>query len=179
MDIKLSKAQLSKIIQSDGFLSQKALLDLAVPLVKDVLPKLATKATSSVLAKFERKISGKRGVRVGKGFILFISNEDMDDSIEIVESLEKSGLLTDGATETVKKEMIKQAGGSLGTVVVPMASSLIEPVASSLIQPVASSFTNAITWKRVRRAGKGPKGRFLPLLRIIWIKIFIPTISFN
>ena len=48
-DIKLSKAQISKIIQSDGVLGEmlhklgkKALLDLAVPLAKDVLPKLAT-----------------------------------------------------------------------------------------------------------------------------------------
>ena len=47
-DIKLSKAQISKIIQSDGVLGEmlhklgkKALLDLAVPLAKDVLPKLA------------------------------------------------------------------------------------------------------------------------------------------
>ena len=48
-DIKLSKAQLSKIIQSSGFLgkmlgnmmgnlSKKGLLDLGVPLAKDLLP---------------------------------------------------------------------------------------------------------------------------------------------
>ena len=41
-------------------------------MAKDVLPKLATKATSSVLDKFERKISGKGAVRAGKGFTLFI-----------------------------------------------------------------------------------------------------------
>ena len=34
---------------------QKVLLDLAVPLNKDVLSKLATKVTSSVLDQFERK----------------------------------------------------------------------------------------------------------------------------
>ena len=61
-DIKLSKAQISKIIQSDRFLGKtlgklgkKVLFDLAVPLAKDVLLKLATKATSSVLDKFEKK----------------------------------------------------------------------------------------------------------------------------
>ena len=68
-DIILSKAQLSNIIQSGRFLGKtlrnmmgnlgkKALLDLAVSLDKHVLPKLATKATSSVLYKLERKISG-------------------------------------------------------------------------------------------------------------------------
>ena len=41
-------------------------------------------------------------MRAGKGFILFISNEDIGDIIKIVESLEKSGLLIDGVTETAK-----------------------------------------------------------------------------
>ena len=61
-DIKISQAQLAKIVQSGGFLSKtlgnlgkSVLLDLAVPLAKDVLPKLATKANSSVLDKFGRK----------------------------------------------------------------------------------------------------------------------------
>ena len=67
-NINLSTAQLSKNIQSGGSLSKslgntmgdlgkKALLELAVPLAEDVLPRLATKAISFVLAKFERKIS--------------------------------------------------------------------------------------------------------------------------
>ena len=56
-DLKVSKVQISKIIQSGRFLGKtlgklgkEVLLDLAVPLAKDVLvlPKLATKATSSV-----------------------------------------------------------------------------------------------------------------------------------
>ena len=113
-DIKLSKAQLSKIIELEGFLGKtlgnmigslgkKALLDLAVPLTKNVLPKLATKTTSSVLDKFERKISGQGAVRAGKVLTLFISNEDMDDII--YKNL--LGLLIDGATEIVKHEIKK------------------------------------------------------------------------
>ena len=58
--VKLSKSQLSKIIQWVRFigktldsLGKKPLLDLAVPLAKDVLPKLRTnlanKATLSIL----------------------------------------------------------------------------------------------------------------------------------
>ena len=31
-----------------------------------------------------------------------ISNEDIDDTIKVVESIEKSGLLIDGAYETVR-----------------------------------------------------------------------------
>ena len=112
-DIKLDKAQLSKIIQSVGFLGKtlgnmignlgtNAVIDIAVPLTKDVLLKLATKTTLSILDKFERKISGQGATRAEKVFTLFILNEYMDDIITIVESLEKSGLLTDGETEIVK-----------------------------------------------------------------------------
>ena len=60
-DIRLSKAQIFEIIQSGRFLGKMLgkldkilLLDLAVPLTKDVLHKLATKTTSSVLDKFEQ-----------------------------------------------------------------------------------------------------------------------------
>ena len=160
-DIKLSRAQLSKIIQSGGCpgktlgnmmgnLHKKALIDLAVPLVKDVLHKLATKATSFRFDKFERKISGRGAIRAGKEFPLFISNEDMD-IIQTVESLEKSGLLIDGATETVKHEIKKQEGGFIGAIMPPMASSLMQPVASSLINAISD---------------KGQEAGFLPLFTL-------------
>ena len=58
----------------------------------------------SAINKFDRKISGKGAVRAGKGFTLFISNEDMNDTIKIIKSLEDSGALIDGVTETVKDE---------------------------------------------------------------------------
>ena len=132
MDIKLSKAQFFKIIQLGGFLGKalgnlmsnlgkKALFDLSFSLANNVWPKLATKATSSVLDKFERKISGQGAIRAGKGFTLFISNEDMNDTIKIVESIQKSGLLTDGATEKVKHEK-KEEGGFLETIMTLMAA---------------------------------------------------------
>ena len=40
-----------------------------------------------------------------KKFILFISNEDMNDIIKIITSLEDSGVLIDGVTETVKHDI--------------------------------------------------------------------------
>ena len=45
-----------------------------------MLPKLATKAISSVLDKPGRKISGQGAITAGKGFI---SNEDKDYIIKI------------------------------------------------------------------------------------------------
>ena len=75
--IKLSKAQISKIIQSSGSfgnLGKKALTNIAIPLARDNLPGLVSHLTSSAINKFDRKISGKGAVRAGKGFTLFISN---------------------------------------------------------------------------------------------------------
>ena len=47
-------------------------------------------------------MSGKGIVRAAKEFTLFISNEDVDDVIRIVKSLEDSETLIDGVTEPVK-----------------------------------------------------------------------------
>ena len=44
-------------------------------------------------------------MRAGKGFTLFFSNDGMND---IINSLEDSGVLVDGVTETVKREITKR-----------------------------------------------------------------------
>ena len=54
------------------------------------------------------KISGNEAVRAGKWFTLFISNEDMNDIIQTIKSLENSGVLIDEVTETVKNEIQKR-----------------------------------------------------------------------
>ena len=92
---------------------KETLTDLAVPLAEDVSSELGTKEASSVIDKFERKISWQGAVKAEKGFILFISNEVMDDIIKIVNSLQDLSLLIDGAIETVKHEIKKQEGKSL------------------------------------------------------------------
>ena len=48
----------------------------------------------------------------------------MDDIIKIVKSLEDSGLLIEGATETAKYEIKKQEGAFPGARMAPMAASL-------------------------------------------------------
>ena len=92
-----------------GNLGKKALMNFAVPVATNVLPKLA-KATSSVLAMYKLKkiiISRQGTVRAGKGLTFFISNEIMDDIIEIVKSLEDPSLLIGGASEILKHEIEK------------------------------------------------------------------------
>ena len=56
-------------------------------MARDNLPGLVSNLTSSAITKFDRKISGKGAVRAGKGFTLFISNEDMNYIIKIIKFL--------------------------------------------------------------------------------------------
>ena len=58
-----------------------------MPLARGSLPGLVSNFTSNALNKFKRKISGKGAVRAGKGFVFFISNEDMNDIIKIIRRL--------------------------------------------------------------------------------------------
>ena len=111
-DIKLSKGQIFKIIQSGrsfdswlGNLEKKALTNIEIPLARDNLPGLVSNLTSNAINKFERKVSGKGDVRTGKGFTVFISNVYMNDIIKIIKSLEDWGVLIDGVTETVKNQI--------------------------------------------------------------------------
>ena len=111
-DIKLSNAQIFKIIQSGGSfgswlgnLGKRALTNIAIPLARDILAGLVSNLTSNAIGKFERKTSGKGTVRGGKVFTLFILNGNMSDIIKIIKSLEDSVVLIDGVPETVKREI--------------------------------------------------------------------------
>ena len=110
-DTRLSKTQISKIILSGGSfgswlgnLGKKAPTNIAIPLARDSLPGLVSHLISNALNKFERKVSGKGAVRAEKGFVLFILNEDMNDTVEIIKWLD-SHVLIDGVTETIKHEI--------------------------------------------------------------------------
>ena len=87
-DIKLIKAQISKIIQSGGFLDKilGPLLKTGLALLKSVIKPLGllglTAASSAIDAGVQKKMYGS-----GKT-ILVISNEEMDDIMKIVPALE-------------------------------------------------------------------------------------------
>ena len=73
-DIKLIKAQISKIIQSGRFLrnmlgnlGKNVITDFAMPLAKDNLPGLVSNLASNAINKSEIKIRGKKAARAGKG----------------------------------------------------------------------------------------------------------------
>ena len=74
--LKLSKAQISKVIQSGasfglwlGNLGKKALTNIAISLARKNLPGSVSNLTSIAINKFDRKRSGKRTVRSGKEWL--------------------------------------------------------------------------------------------------------------
>ena len=128
-DVKLSKAQISKIIQSGGFLGSLLsklagpLMKVAIPLAKNVLAPLGTTAAASAIdAGIQKKIHGP--VRPSST-TLIISNKEMNDIMIIVQALEDSNVLLKGVTKTIKNETKEQKGGFLSMSLGTLGASLL------------------------------------------------------
>ena len=128
-NIKLYKTQWNKIRISEGFLDELLgpLLKTGLPLMKNVLKPLAksvlvplglTAAASATDSAIQKNIFGS-GMTT-----LIISNEKMNDIMKIVKSLEKSGLLIKGVSETIKNEAREQKGGFRGMLLGTLGASL-------------------------------------------------------
>ena len=152
-DIKLSKTQLSKMIQSGGFLGKLLgpLLRTGLPLIKSVIKPLAKSvlvplglkaAASAADAGIHKKIlsSGHNN----NSTVLIISNDEMDDILKIVKSLEDSGVLLKGVSETIQNEAKEQRGGFLSMLLGTLEDSLLGDL-----------LTKSLSSKGVIRAGEG------------------------
>ena len=108
-NVKLSKTQLHKIGQSGGFLGRLLgpLLKPGLPLIGNVLKTLA----KSILILLG--LTAAAAAATDAATTLMISNEEMEDIMIIVKSLEDSSLLIKGVCETIKNEAKKQKGGFL------------------------------------------------------------------
>ena len=113
-NLKLSKSQIFKIIQSGGILGSLLsklagpLMKEAIPLAKNVLAPLGiTAAASAIDAGIEKKIHGSGTTT------LIIPNEEMNDVMKIVQTLEDSDILLEGVTKTIKNETKEQKEGFL------------------------------------------------------------------
>ena len=122
-DIKLSKAQIKKLIQSGGFLGKLLiklagpLMKVAMPLAKNVLAPLGLIAAMSAIdGSFQKKIHGS-------GVKLIIEQEDMNGIMKIIEALENSGILLKGVK--IENETIEQRGGFLSMVLGTLGASLL------------------------------------------------------
>ena len=80
------------------------LLKSGLPLLKSVIKPLGmlglNAAASATYAAINKKILGS-----GNYTTLIIPNNDMQDLLKIVESIEDSGILLNGITETIKTEV--------------------------------------------------------------------------
>ena len=145
IDMKLSKTQLSKMIQSGGFLGNLLgklagpLMKVAMPLAKNVLAPLRLYAAMSAIdGSIKRKMLGSGATT------LIISNDEMDYILKIVKSLENSGVLLKGVSETIQHEAKEQRGGFLGMLLGTLGASLLGDVLSK-----------GLSGKGVIRAGEG------------------------
>ena len=144
-DLKLSTAQISKIIQSGGFLGRLLgpLLKTGLPLIKNVIKPLAksvliplglTAAASAADAGIHKKILGSGTTT------LIISNEETNDIMKIVQVLEDSNIFLKGVTKTIKDKQKKRG----------FLSMLLGTLGAGL-------FGNLLAGKGILRAGSGNK----------------------
>ena len=125
-DIKLSKAQIKKLIQSGGFLGKllsklaDPLMKVALPLAKNVLAPLGlTAAMSPIDGSIQKKIHGS-------GVKLIIEQEDMNDIMKTIKALENSDILSKEVSKTIENETKEQRGGFLGMLLGTLGASLLD-----------------------------------------------------
>ena len=151
-DIKLSKTQLSKMIQSGWFLGLPLRENVIKPLAKSVLIPLGlASAASAADDGIHKKILGSGNPSSSHNHpwsssshntVLIISNDEMEDIIKIVKSLEDFCLLLKGVTETVQNEVKEQKLGFL----------------SVLLGTFGARFVgNILTRQGINWAGKGQR----------------------
>ena len=153
-DVKFSKTQLLKMLQLRGFLGNLlsklagSLMKVAMPLAKNVLAPLGfTAAMSAIDGSIKKKMFGS-GITT-----LIISNNEMNDIIKVVKSLENSGVLLKGVSETIQHEAKEQRGGFLSMLLGTLGASLL-----------GNSLTGG---KGVMRAGEGIKKKIIKFTNTI------------
>ena len=86
---------------------------------------------------------------------LITSNEEMNDIMNIVKSLEESGLLIKNVSQTIKNEAKEQKGGFLGILLGTLVASLLENLLKGKrgIATTQGTETN-MYWQGTIRAGQ-------------------------
>ena len=159
-DIKLSKAQIKKLIQSGGFLGKSLsklagpLMKVALPLAKNVLAPLGlTAAMSAIDRSIQKKIHGS-------GVKLIIEQEDMNDIMKIIEALEYSGILLKGVSKTIENETKEQKGGFLSMLLGTLGANLLGNLLTSgkgMMKAGKETVASRTKGEGIVRAGEGSK----------------------
>ena len=94
-------------------------MKVALPLAKNVLAPLgSTAAMSAIDGGIQKKIHGS-------GVKFIIEQEDTQDIMKIIKSLENSGILLKGVSKTIKNETKEQRGGFLSMLLGTLGASLL------------------------------------------------------
>ena len=109
-------------------------MKVALPLAKNVLAPLGLRAAMSAIDGSIQKKIHSSGVK------LIIEQEDMNDIMKIIETLENSGILLKGVSKTIENDTKKQRGGFLSILLGTLGASLLG---------------NLLTGKGMMRAGEG------------------------
>ena len=128
------------MIQTGGFISRllAPLLKTGLPLMRSVVKPLAksvlillglTAAAAAADAGIPRKFLGSSkhplDLALPNNTTIIISNDEMEDILKIVKSLEDSGILLKRVSETIKNESKEQRGGFLSMLVGTLAANLL------------------------------------------------------
>ena len=152
------------MMQSGGFLGKllDPLLKSGLLLIKSVIKPLEkiiliplglTAAASAEDAGIHKKILGSGDTT------LIIWNKDIEDLIKIVKSLEDSGLLLNGVTESIQNEVKEQKGGFLSMLLGTLGASLLRNVLTGKgIDKKGKGINRA--WEGIIRAGEGNESDF-------------------
>ena len=142
-DIKLSKAQLTKMQKGELLRFLAPSLKSGLPLLKRVIKPLGilglTAAASATDAARNKKVLGS-----GNHTTLIISNDDLNNFLQVTKSLENSGILLDAITESVKNEVKEKKDGFLSMLLGTLGASLLGDL-----------LTKHLSCKGVIRAGEG------------------------
>ena len=101
------------------------LMKVAILLAKNVLAPLGISAAMSAIDGSIKKMMLGSGMTT-----LIISNDEMNDILKIVKSLENSGLLLKGVSETIQHEAKEQRGGFLSMLLGTLGASLLGDILS-------------------------------------------------
>ena len=142
-NIKLSKTQLSKTVQSGGFLGGLLgrLWKTGLPLIKNVIKPLAKSVLiplglTTADAGIHKKVLGSGTTT------LMLLNDEIKDIMKMAKSLEDSALLLKRVSESIQNEAKEQKGVFL----------------SVLLRTLGASFLrNMLSGKGINRAGYGSK----------------------
>ena len=123
-DLKLTKAQISKILQAGGFLGSlisklaDPLMKVAVPFAKIIQGHQEQQLLQQLMQEF-KNIYGSGTTN------LIISKKEMNDIIKIVEALGDFNILLKGVTKTIKNKTNEQKGEFLSMLLGSLRASLL------------------------------------------------------